>query len=211
MTDLNNSKFSLNDNRENNDSIEDKISVFNVASNEDIFIYFYFNEETQSIEACFKNKITNDSKRFNLENLPISKCRHCSLDLTIDNCQFLDKNENNELYCADCCKGKKAIIKVSSNKKEVQNKNKLINDKLKIYLEKNEKVSNNICIQAMKNLIKFSNQICKLIEFFNWNTLFEERALFLQKFIDNLSFYLEIVADIKMENLYFFSKIFLLS
>ena len=208
MNDKNNSEYLINENEKQNEFIDGKIPILNLEPNEDIIIYFYFNEEAQNIVACFINKITKESNILNLDNFSVEKCRNCNLGLTINNCVFFNNKERIELYCKDCYQGKKSFIDVLCTKEETQYKNELVIDKLKDYLKKNEKLSNDICIQSMKNFIKFSNKVCKLIQFFNLNKIFNKRALFLQKFFDELSFYFNIVDDIQMENLYLFMKNF---
>ena len=182
-----------------------KIPVLEIPKREDIFMIYMFNEELQTIQVSFldqNSKIINQNK---IDNYPVEKCNICKTELTFGNLSFLVDKENNELLCDNCCQDKEKIADCSKLREIAYENNQLVN-KLRHYLESNKGPSTPQFIKIMEDLISYTDMIILLLRIFKTNEACDLSCLFLQNYIDNLSSYLEIVSNVKMENVYLFLK-----
>ena len=190
-------------------SSERKTSILKIPQNEDIFICFMFNEEKQLIEVNYINKITNEKHKFEIDNYPVEKCLNCNCELTIDNTYYFSKENNIELYC-DKCYNDKISFNEMIKLKILTTKNKKIIDVMKTYLQNNKKSCLQKYMEEIEKLIYLINDFLILFEVYNALPHFKEKAEHIQNFINIFQLYVDIVNELKMENLYLFLKNILL-
>ena len=186
-----------------------KSPILRIPQTEDIFICFMFNEEKQQIEVNFIDKKTNEKNQFQIDIYPVEKCSNCKCELTIDNAYYFSKENNTELYCDKCHKDKRSINEIIKSKK-LTIKDEEIIDTMKIYLENNKKSCPEKIIEEMEKLIHLTNDFLILFELYNSLPFNKEKTLHIQNIINMIQLYLNLVNELKMENLYLFLKNILL-
>ena len=201
----NQAQFISNGNSGKNGLIWCKIPIFEIPPNEDILISFMFNEEINTIESHLLNRNSSLLKKYQINSYPVEKCKSCLCELYVDNFFCLDKNDSFELYCNNCCPDKEPNNGLNKN----YSINQEINEKLNLYLKKNNYSSTSPYIKAMEDLIIFTYKAASLEEFFRENKVFGNYYLYLNKYITSLNSYLKIVDEFKMENLFLFLKNFI--
>ena len=198
-------QFNSNGNSGKNGLIWCKIPIFEIPPNEDILISFMFNEEINTIESHLLNQNSSALKKYQINSYPVEKCKICKCELYVDNFFFLDKIDNFELYCNNCCHDKEPNNGLNKN----YFVNQQINEKLNLYLKKNKYSSTSQYIKAMEDLIIFTYKAASLEGFFRESKVFQKYYLYLNKYITTLTSYLKIVDEFKMENLFLFLKNFI--
>ena len=193
-----------------NGFIKHKIPIIEIPKDADIFNCFIFNEEIKSIEIYFINNDSTILGKYKIGNFPLEKCKNCRNDLTIDDLYFLIKDANIELYCSKCGKENNSITKFHFPAASSPRNNKIINS-LNSFLEKNKSPLTQEYTKIMEAIIDFTNIIILLIDQFQSNKVFQSYILFYQSYIDNLALYLEIINNLKMDNLYLFIRNFLVA
>ena len=180
-----------------------KIPIFETPKSEEIFIYLNFDEESKAINCDYINKEVI-IQNFQIENFPVEKCKKCQCELTINNLYFPGNDSSIEFFCNNCSNDKESNI-LSLIEKNLYTNNQLIN-KLMSFLNNNNDLTISLYKNTMNNLISFTNDIIIIYELFKSKSVFKIPVKFMENYIENLNFYLEIVDKINLKNLYLFFK-----
>ena len=180
---------------EKESSSKRKTLILKIPQSEVIFICFMFNDEKQSIEVNFIIKKSNEKQKFQIDNYPLEKCLNCNYELTIDNTYYF--SEENK-----CFKDKGSINEMLKLKILTVEDEKII-DEMRTYFENNKKSCPQKIVEEMEILINLTNDLLFLFEAYNALPFNKEKVLHIQNIIN-------IIKELKMENLYLFLKNILL-
>ena len=129
--------------------------------------------------------------------------------MTIDNTYYFSEENSTELYWDKCFKDKGSINETLKPKILTAEDEKII-DEMRTYLENNKKSYPQKIVEEMEILINLTNDLLFLFEAYNALPFNKEKVLHIQNIINIIKLYLNIVNELKMENLYLFLKNILL-